>query len=526
MENPKFTVCFPFLCFLICLASASVVCSDKIPVDNRKLILIVDQAKQIFRSNTAMPDAADSSATAVSSDKSPVDTRKLILIVEQAKQIFRNNTAMPDIADSSATVVSSDKIPVDNRKLILIENHAKSIFGSSIVRLEAADSSDVASDGLQNSVAVMQPSNELIQSKILCEPNEEGLLQTIAVQIHEEEMESSAESIDFISPPSELNEQYQHNESLCGWNFPNLCFYTGYMLGKGVGYSRGGYASIGLLATSWQSQDKSLQPFVDIRGHILNNSKKAANIGIGALYYSSHLNIVVGGNIYYDFREGKHADYNQIGIGAEVFGSCWDFRINGYLPVGRRQSSSSTLFDHYKGGFFAICTKEERSLAGFDAELGYYIRKRDPCNPCDFDFYVAIGPYYFSKASCNSDIFGGLARFRASWLNCINVELIASSDHVFHDRVQARFEFCIPLGDGWKFWENEEGSPCSSRRCLRGICCQRVRRREIIAIKNSCRWCTNWGSSADSSCRISQCGSHRHRDTEQQRKQENNSNFR
>lgn len=274
----------------------------------------------------------------------------------------------------------------------------------------------------------------------------------------------------------------------CG--LPEFCLFIDYTLGKGVGYPTG-YTSIGLWSALNSNRDSQFQPFIDLRGHVLNNGQKAANIGLGARYLSTCLNTIFGASVYYDYREGFLGHYNQIGVGAEILGKCWDFRINGYIPVGKRDNLTCCLFEDYDGDYFALFLKKERSLGGFDAEVGAFLRRKDPCCCCDFDVYAAIGPYYFST-NCGPNVFGGQARLAVGWLNCINVEVIATSDRVFHERVQGRFELCIPLGGNWCCWGagKEDCGNCSCwPRC---VDCLRVERREIIVLDDCCEWETNY----------------------------------
>lgn len=308
-----------------------------------------------------------------------------------------------------------------------------------------------------------------------------------------------------LSNFDEGNEQFENicfeNDCCWSWCIPDFCLYVGNVVGKGVGY-RTGYTSLGLW-TSFNSMCDCFRPFVDIRGHVFNNGEKAANVGLGGRYCCSCLDVIFGGNIYYDYRQGRFSDYNQIGIGAEILGACWDFRINGYIPVGRREGCKCKIFDDFEGDFFASCFRQERSLAGFDAELGSYLKRRNPCNCCDFDLYAAIGPYYYSRPhDWGRTVFGGQVRLAASWMDCLTAEVIATSDHVYHTRVQGRFEINIPLGAGWCFWECNKNNDCGNCSCCwpRCVDCLRVWRREIIVLDNHCEWITNFHNSCDDGC--------------------------
>src|SRR5258708_3748438 len=67
--------------------------------------------------------------------------------------------------------------------------------------------------------------------------------------------------------------------------------------GSGVGYSKGyttleGFFSTGRCDNSWTS-------FIDLRGHVFNDARLAANAGLGVRYIGS---LAWGINAYYDYR--------------------------------------------------------------------------------------------------------------------------------------------------------------------------------------------------------------------------------
>ena len=104
----------------------------------------------------------------------------------------------------------------------------------------------------------------------------------------------------------------------------------------GIGYEDG-YTTLEAFLASDPSQWK-VTPFLDARGHIFDNGKWAANAGVGlrALWG----NRAYGINTYYDYRNTGRFNSNQIGAGLETLGELFDFRINGYLPVGAKTSES------------------------------------------------------------------------------------------------------------------------------------------------------------------------------------------
>jgi|JI9StandDraft_1071089.scaffolds.fasta_scaffold10828_5 hypothetical protein len=115
---------------------------------------------------------------------------------------------------------------------------------------------------------------------------------------------------------------------------------------KGIGYKEGYTTLEGFFALANRWDDWT--PFLDLRGHIFNNGRFALNAGIGARYLGDTR--ILGLNGYYDYRSTKRQDYNQVALGLESLGELWDFRINGYLPLGKKESSKYDLeFYQFQG---------------------------------------------------------------------------------------------------------------------------------------------------------------------------------
>ena len=102
----------------------------------------------------------------------------------------------------------------------------------------------------------------------------------------------------------------------------------------GIGYEDG-YTTLEAFLSTDPSQ-WSVTPFLDVRGHVFNSGKWAANAGAGLRALMG--NRAYGINTYYDYRNTGRFHSNQIGVGLETLGELLDFRINGYLPVGAKIS--------------------------------------------------------------------------------------------------------------------------------------------------------------------------------------------
>ncbi len=108
-------------------------------------------------------------------------------------------------------------------------------------------------------------------------------------------------------------------------------------IGSGRSYSRGYQAIRGFLAaynTAYLSY-----PFLDIRAHRVDKGRLATNLGFGWRVFSPCFDQMFGLNIFHDYRRVRnHGNFQQIGLGGEIFVRCWQMRINGYIPIGRKKN--------------------------------------------------------------------------------------------------------------------------------------------------------------------------------------------
>lgn len=249
--------------------------------------------------------------------------------------------------------------------------------------------------------------------------------------------------------------------------------YISYTAGGGVGYSTG-YSSAGLFLASSRLKGCYFQPFFDLRGHIFNDGKYAANVGVGGRYISPSIGTILGLNVYYDYRS-SWTNYNQIGVGLELLSCAFDARLNGYIPFGKRHKDRHPTTTTFSGGFFSIRKEREHTLGGLDAELFTSLSKWCP-NAC-WDTYLGVGPYYYST-QCRDGILGVKARLGALFCNFLNIEGRYSYDDVFKSRFQGYISLSFSFGC-------RTTDRCKTRCCgehLREIALEPVYRNEIIVI--------------------------------------------
>lgn len=242
--------------------------------------------------------------------------------------------------------------------------------------------------------------------------------------------------------------------------------------GGGIGYNHGYTTLEGFFAPNPEQMD--LIPFLDVRGHIFDNGEWAANTGLGLRRVVD--NRIYGLNIYYDYRETKRSNFNQIGLGAESLGTCWDFRLNGYLPVGRKVDSPfGSDFGGFSGHYLLLRQKCHFAMKGVDAEAGYHLGHFRY-----FDLYAAAGPYYYTGKK-GRDAWGGKGRLAAIFKRLLTLELSDSYDRLFHNNFQGQVTLTLPFGNRSRIQHDDE-CYCSISDALLCRMIQPVGREEIIVI--------------------------------------------
>lgn len=243
----------------------------------------------------------------------------------------------------------------------------------------------------------------------------------------------------------------------------------------GIGY-KDGYTTLEVFLTP-DSSHWSVTPFLDCKGHIFDNGNWAANAGIGLR--TLWKNQVYGINTYYDYRNAGRFNSNQIGIGFETLGERFEFHVNGYLPIGKKNSKPyGTVFGAFSGNHMLLSQKYQSAMKGFNAELGVHFAKYK-----FFDFYAAAGPYYFIGEIARST-WGGKARISGTFRNVLTLEISNSYDRTFHNKFQAQVSVGFSFGHTSR--EKEQcGRICSASSALYDRMYQSVERQEIIVVDNA-----------------------------------------
>ncbi|HVW99416.1 MAG TPA: inverse autotransporter beta domain-containing protein, partial [Candidatus Babeliaceae bacterium] len=251
--------------------------------------------------------------------------------------------------------------------------------------------------------------------------------------------------------------------------------------GQGVSYGTD-YSTLEILFGP-AYRPNHLLTMLDLRGHRFNNNTYGANAGIVTRYIKDGFCRLIGVNAYFDWRQGHHVRNNfyQLGIGLEALGKRWDFRVNGYIPLGLKRFQRTCVFDDYIGDFVAKKERKEWVFYGYNAEIGYTIG-----NDQKFFLYAAAGPYYLF-GRFDHTAAGGKVRLRPQYKDYVAVDLSASYDAFFKDVYQIQVIFSVPLYQITRLGTKKGPCGISDRQIY-----QPVERLEAMPLHRKTCWKTNF----------------------------------
>ncbi len=280
-----------------------------------------------------------------------------------------------------------------------------------------------------------------------------------------------SEEEDGILSEAEVHDSIQPTPN-CGHRSQPIRLGLSHIEGNGVGYNQG-YTTLEGFCAPAEPWGGSWVPFLDVRGHAFNGGKLAANAGTGVRYLTHSR--IWGVNAWYDYRRTSAQHYNQVSLGLESLGHIWDFRLNGYLPVGNKTSALlHTKFSAFKNHYMILSSKRECAMKGLNAEVGAHVD-----NIRNFPFYFAAGPYYLEGKGRRA--WGGEVRAALEIFNYIRLEGNTSYDNVFKWIGQGQLSLVIPLG-GKKIIKESSQRSCAQELTLANRSVQRVERNEIIPV--------------------------------------------
>lgn len=241
--------------------------------------------------------------------------------------------------------------------------------------------------------------------------------------------------------------------------------------GKAIGVEEA-YTSVEIL--SFLFRDQALLPFFNIKADYFDGGGGGvANVGGGIRFAPKTSNMIYGLNAYYDYRESHGSSFSMLGVGLELLGERFGFRVNGYGPIGRNKALISTcIFDNYIGDYIMIKKKYLTNCGGGDFSFDILL-KNEPGGI----FRIGLGAYYFNRSDRGSKIFGPEYRVTVDITRYWRLGVLGTYDRVFGNKLQAQIMLTLPLGDRR---EEEEGV------------FQRIQRKDLMILQDNCCWITNF----------------------------------
>ena len=216
--------------------------------------------------------------------------------------------------------------------------------------------------------------------------------------------------------------------------------------GGSYGYNPG-YTNIGMFVPFAIEGDSAIL-FVDGRGMITHDGGGGANLGAGWRWWMEDIDRIVGVSTWFDYDNGQRADYSQIGLSFESLGRYIDYRANGYIPIGTRSHTLSSMVDTTQALFqgnslvFQRTNVVEQTYTGFDAELGGPL-------PVIGRYGVNgyVGGYHFMGNGVAGGSFTGVSgRFMAQINEDVSFGVQVTDDHVFGTNTQFQVFVTLPEG--------------------------------------------------------------------------------
>ncbi|MES2121306.1 MAG: inverse autotransporter beta domain-containing protein, partial [Chlamydiota bacterium] len=210
----------------------------------------------------------------------------------------------------------------------------------------------------------------------------------------------------------------------------------GHSEGKGIGFDYG-YTTLDVAFAPYYEKG-SVLPIIDVNGAYFDNNTWEANVGVIARYIPKDAPVIPGLNMFYSWRETTRANYNMLTIGMELLGAVWDFRANGYIPLGQDKHTKKHKFK-FPGGFEAESFDNQFALSGFNAEVGVQFFQAK-----NFFLYAAGGPYYLT-GPFNTKTWGVEGRLQPQYNDYVTMNLSVSNDNIYGTIFRAELVLSLPL---------------------------------------------------------------------------------
>lgn len=183
-----------------------------------------------------------------------------------------------------------------------------------------------------------------------------------------------------------------------------------------------------------------------LEGRLLldNDANVGGNLVLGYRAYSPTARRTFGGHVAYDSRDTDENSFDQLGVGFESLGDVWDFRINGYLPIGDRQQevgSGQLLNSFFRERSLIVQERNrfEAAVGSVDVEAGAKLAELGDRG----DLRGYGGLYWYDAPDISSGI-GWRLRLEARPNDYLSVGLGVQSDELFGTNILARVGLTFP----------------------------------------------------------------------------------
>lgn len=187
----------------------------------------------------------------------------------------------------------------------------------------------------------------------------------------------------------------------------------------------------------------------------------SASLNIGHRNYDLDDDVINGGYLGVDARSTDSSTFYQLAGGYEYIEEDWEWRVNGYLPIGNSTNTLRSVNDdsnvvgtsQFQGNQLVLSASGERqrilqqenALGGFDLEVGAQLDEWDGGELMGF-----AGAYYLSGTESS---LGAQARLQANFESSFNAGLSLQHDGLFGTSVGFSISASLP---GIRFHEEDE----------------------------------------------------------------------
>ena len=142
---------------------------------------------------------------------------------------------------------------------------------------------------------------------------------------------------------------------------------------QGWGLAHDGYTTLGGLIGVPLDDTSTYEnglPFLDLRGHVENDGGFALTSDLGYRWADWDDFRIYGIHAGFDWRQNKgHIDTQWINLGVETLGYDWDFRLDGYIPVGNRTDVECMCVEDYEGNEAILDYRTFVGMGGIEGEF-------------------------------------------------------------------------------------------------------------------------------------------------------------